>query len=1226
MNIIIRFGWPVSVGVGTSLALSFRNMGICINFIYAAMKRFIVNKRNMLFVVIGILILGLTIYRTPIFISVGFPYAAKTLNSDQLIQKKNQSNATFVDRTLEKGLNFVHQQGDEQLAGIDESLGSGACAADFNNDGWVDLFLVNGSGHTHYYGKQYWWQSSQGNALFLNNKGQGFQDATSASGLDKTIWGMGCLTGDFDNDGDVDLLVTGKDIRSFYKNNGNGTFTDVTQESGIASEFWSTSAAAADFNGDGLLDIYIGNFIDFKKGKKTFEANSQFTFEKKNIFDSSLYEAQPNQLYLNVGGLKFKDITALAGVVDSDGRTLDVSWQDINRDALPDLLVTNDRGTGSNAFFLNKDGEHFEPGGQALGHRSALGNRGISSGDLDNDGDIDLIIASTIGESTVALINEQFTEEKNIPLSKYKDQGREIGIGINQFLHLSAWSTLVQDFNNDGSNDVFIASGHLEPDPDTAKVTQGQPKQFLYNTGSGYFADGTISAGIALQDTQSARGSVYADFDNDGDVDVYIAHNNDLGQYLANESPKKHWLGLKLIGTKSNRDGVGAEVQLMSANGSQMRSVVSGEGFLSDSDKRIIFGLGDEAKIDQIIIKWPSGHKQVVRTVQADHYWLVEENHDDVHELPIAPAVSTPGQNLRLKLGVDQAGIRAKYVRMLGRSKLDDKVLSELAIASKDDNLLVRREVIEAVSRSNSAQGLDLLTRGLDDMETSNVIAAIEGLRLYEDETSIRWLLRMFSHKEPTVKIALADCFAFFFQEEEAVVYRKYLAVPHLIRLLDDPEPKVRIAATRALANAERFRGVHSLLEHLNDSDPAARAEIVRALGLIRQGIALPNLIHLISDDTQPVHVIANIFIALKRLGDKAVTKQLTSFVTGQESFEWVPVEKRLDVLADLLAQFDELAVFDSEQLKQLAHLAIDKLPSNSASTAKTIDLTQRLIAIRQHLTDPGSVAWLDRQTHVSQGSIRALAFQAVYSQRQAERISILRRAWSDQELSINQWAVKELLREKIALSIDDYRRIIANPEFRSIALQVWLEDGFPAEPSMLAEALHSVFLSGTENKHSENSVGGKPMPSPGEEKIAKALSNQQLALLKSICFSADVELQAFCPLILFAKNATEYRSMALALLHDPVYSIALRQAVLSHYGVDFDQNAINELYAITQIKKDPLRNAAIQKLFSFNSDSLIEFANKVAGNVSEDSEIRFQAIEFLIRRGRPEAQEVLYR
>ncbi len=1176
---------------------------------------FIANKFGILFFVFFIAIIGLIIYRTPVLIPVGFPYAVKTIDSDQLVQKKQPLNVIFVDRTLEKGLNFSHQQGDEQLAGIDDTLGSGACAADFNNDGWVDLFLVNGSGHTRYYGQQYWWQSFQGNALFLNERGQEFRNATSASGLHKKIWGMGCLAGDFDNDGDADLLITGKESRLLYKNKGDGTFTDITMESGLASQFWSTSAASADFNGDDLLDIYIGNFIDFKKGQKTFEANSQFTGDKKNTFDSSLYAAQPNQLYLNLGGLKFKEIAAQAGVINSDGRTLDVSWQNINDDALPDLLVTNDRGTGSNMAYLNSDGKHFEPGAQALGLRSALGNRGISSGDVDNDGDIDLVLASAPGESTIALIQESAIAGKNTSLAHYKDHAREMGIGGNQFLNLSAWTTIIQDFNNDGFNDVFIAAGQLEQDPDAAKVSQGQPKQLLLNTGNGYFTDVTASAGIALQDMQSARGSVSADFDNDGDVDLYIAHNNDLGQYLVNESPKKHWLGLKLTGTKSNRDAVGAVVQLTTANGKQIRSVVSGEGFLSDSDKRIIFGLGDEDKIDQLIINWPGGRKQTINSIPVDHYWLIEENNNKIDELPVTSAVNTPSQHLRLKLGVEQAEIRARYIRMLGQAEHPEQIFPELIIAAKDNNAPVRREVIAVVSRINTFQGLSLLIQGLEDKDASNVVAAIQGLQHYEDETTIRWLLRLFSHKDPAVKIALADCFGFFFQEEEAVVNRKYLAVPYLIRLLDDAEPKVRISAARALANAERFRGVHSLLDHLNDADLSVRAEMVRTLGLIRQTKASSQLTHLLSDDTQPSLVIANSFIALKRLGDETVSKTLESFIMGDDKFDTIPVEKRLDVLADLLDQADDITIFDTEQLNGLAHRAFDQFSPNTESTTKSTNLTGRWIAILQLMNDQASIDWLSRQTQSLQGSIRASAFQAVFLRKPADRNSILHKAWLDQDLSINQWAIEALLHEKNRLSREDYRRILANPRFRSIALRSWSKTGFPTEPSMLVDAVNTIFLpeTGTENIYLKHDAPGKPL-------------NQQLTDLEQLCFSASIELQDFCPMILFSKNTPEHHRIALKLLHDPTYSITIRQAVLNHYGIDFDLDAINELFTLAQAKKDPLRNLAIRKLLSFNDDSLLEFANKIAGNVAEDSAVRFQAVEFMVRQAHPEAQEILYR
>lgn len=1176
------------------------------------------NKYRILFVVFSIAIISLIVSRTPIQIPNGFPYSAKTIPTDQMPQNTNQLQVTFVDRTLEKGLNFVHQQGDEQLAGIDETLGSGACAADFNNDGWVDLFLVNGSGHTRYYGKEYWWQKSQGNAMFFNVGGQSFKDVTIEAGLDKKIWGMGCLATDFDNDGNVDILVTGKETKLLYKNNGNGAFTDYSQESGLTGDYWSTSAAAADFNNDGLVDIYIGNFIGFKKGNKTFEANSQFASEKKNTFDSSLYEAQPNQLYLNVGGLKFKEIALEVGVNDLDGRTLDVSWQDMNSDGLPDLLVTNDRGTGSNTAYLNKGNQHFEAGGQSLGLRSALGNRGISSGDLNKDGDMDLLIASNIGENTVALIKEQSSEGKY----SYKDRSRENGIGANQFLNLSAWSPLVQDFNNDGYNDVFLIAGLLEPDADTGKVTQGQPKQILLNTGKGSFTDMTANAGIALSDTQSGRGGVAADFDNDGDIDVYIAHNNDLGQYLANESPKKHWLGIKLIGKLSNREALGARVQLVTTQGTQAKTLVSGEGFLSDSDKRLVFGLGDEAKIDHLKINWPSGKQQIISSISADQYWLIEEGSNEVKALHAEPA-ELPSLSLRLKLGIDQPGIRSRYLNMLTQTKLDDLAWQELTIAAKDPDSKIRHDVITAVAHENSIQGLKLLTQSLEDKDSANVVAAIAGLQLYEDENSIRWLLRLFSHPDSAVKIALANSFAYFFQEEEAVEYRKYLAVPYLIRLLDDPEPQVRVAAAKALANAERFRGVHVLLEHMQDSDSEVKAEIIRTLGLIRQTQAITPIRALLLDETQPPQVIANAFIALKRMGEDNVLQTLNSFAMGQKPYKAIPIEKRVQVLAELTSKDQEVVVLDAGQLNSIVQALFNKYSASKFQPQLAERLSLCWIEILRHFPDKLAMDWLDKQTHSSSSVIRNSAFPAEFALNQPERLAILQRAWSDQDVSIKKWALNELVQQKIPLTLEDYQKILASTELQAIASQIWSQPGYLLQPELLQKGL-SPNMSGTiDNKQSN----AKLSAATAAKNALVAQQNQPPLSLDTICTNSEAQSQKFCSLLVFSENTPEHQAIAKKLIQNTDLDISLRQEILNRYDSQFDADAINVLYALAQLKTDPMHNNIIVKLFSLEAgSSLTGFAEKVANNTAEKAEIRFQAIDYLTRQGQTTAREILYR
>ncbi|MDT4330401.1 FG-GAP-like repeat-containing protein [Methylomonas sp. MED-D] len=1135
--------------------------------------------------VLLVALLGAVIFLTPVDIPDGFPFRAEAIPTSKLVKAAHPSAATFADRTWESGLMFSHQQGDEHLAGIDESLGSGACAADFNNDGYVDLFLVNGSGQTRYYGKAYWWQQAEGNALFLNEGGR-FRNATEESGLVRTIWGMGCLAVDLDNDGNTDLLVTGKDGNLLYRNSGAGRFVDVTADAGFAGDGWATSAAAADFNRDGLLDLYVGQFVDFEKGKKTFEANSQFVGEKKGVFDASLYPALPNRLYLNDGGFKFREIAEAAGVRDADGRTLDVSWQDLDSDGWPDLLVSNDRGTGSNSAYLNRSGERFEAGGQALGLRSALGNRGIASGDLDGDGRGDLAVASAAGENTVALIRETAADGSE----HFKDKAKENGIGANRYLSLSGWSPLIHDFNNDGFDDLLLAAGHLEPDPDTARISQGQAKQLWLNDGNGQFVDAGSEAGLALKDAQSARGAVAADFDNDGDIDVYVSHNNDLGQFLANESPPRHWLGLKLVGEKSNRDAVGAVVRVYAAGRVRIKSVLSGEGFLSDSDKRLVFGLGDTAAVERLEIAWPSGLRQTLHPTVIDRYWLIREGSDELVALGGSQSGPPVRPQLRLKLGADRPELRIRYLHLLEHRQSEADIWPELTAGARDPEPAVRRAAIDIAARAGNGRGLGLLIQSLEDSEPANAVAAVAGLRSLEDEASVRWLLRAFSRESAEVKIALADTFAYFFQEEEAVVYRKYLAVPYLIRLLEDAEPSVRVAASRALANAERFRGVHALLAGLSDSDASVRAEFVRALGLIRQTEASPKLAKLLTDETQESQVVANVFVALKRLGDTENAGRLSDYIGGRGDFSGLAQDKRLATLECLLALGDEAAVFNADEINSLVRESFGRTkPTETA-------LRARWISIWRYVADPAGSAWLVAQTRAAEADIRTRAFSALSTQNPRDT-ELLRQAWRDPDESIRRWALIELLKRKIDLARDEYQSILKSSDWREVAVDAWMEQGLPGDSSRLLEALSAVFP-----------MAGKP------------------ATLASVCGNSDMRIQALCPVLLLADSNAESRRLAGQLLADRSTALSLRQAVLARLTPVFEPDALNVVFALAQAKKDPLRHAAIEKLLTFDGESLVAFARKIADNPSEDPEIRFLAVEFLLRNGDQAALDILYR
>lgn len=1093
----------------------------------------------------------------------------------------------WSDRTLEKGLHFVHQQGDEHLAGLDESLGAGACAADFDNDHWVDLFLVNGSGQTRHYGKPYWWQQGQGNALFHNDHGIGFSNVTSGSGLDKTIWGMGCVASDFDNDGDMDLLVTGLGSNLLYRNEGQGHFVDVTQGSGLYQDGWSTSAAVADINGDGLLDIYIANFIDFRKGSKTFEANSQFYGFKPVTFDAGLYPATASKFYLNQGGLKFREVGEAFGISDKSGRTLDVSWQDFNEDGRADLWLANAGGSGSELLYLNEEGQGFRAADRALAWHGASDHHAIASGDLDQDGHIDVMLAGS-GEQLPLVLSRRVSEGG---LIRIKDLASDWNIAEVSAAHLSIWSPVINDFDNDGDEDVLFACGLVEPDADAPKLSLGQGKRLLMNLGHGRFIDSGTSLGSVLSDRQSARGVAAADFDNDGDIDLYISHNNDPGQYLQNESPQQHWLGLKLTGATVNRDAIGAEVRVKTSLGEQVKVIRSGEGFLSDSDKRLVFGLGAQTTIDEVVITWPGGRRQQLRIVAVDRYWRVEEGQE-----PVAIADSRPTQNHPSDWGADDPRARIAYLTLWLQhgQAADARIWRDLALAIDDAELEVRHFAIDAAAHFQSPAGLSILVHALDDHDTDIVLAALNGLRDYEDEASMRWLLRLFMHADTRVRVAVADVFAHFFREEEALIQRKYLAVPYLIRLLDDPYAIVRAAAASALGSAERFRGFHALQAHLTDPDSGVRAEVIRSLGLIRQVQVGPQLAALLQDPQQPAQVLANALIALKRLGYEASSQALEDFFLAHEPFQALALEKRLSVLLQILVQEEESSVFDAKWLRSIAHALL-----HQSEQQDSLALTRSWCEIFTRMPDDIGQHWLEKQRHSSSSSIRLAAYRAL-SKNQSEYYA--RQAWIDSDVSIRQWALEMLLRNEARLSINDYRLILAQPLLRTRALRIWGEQGVNIPTGILIQSLLGL---------------------PSSSDIAVRSSDRRDKLIK-LCWGQNPIWQEFCPLLVSAESAPMHREIAARILLDSTLSFEMRHAVLMHDELVFDPQRVNSLYVLATRKKDPLRAEAIEHLLASDNEAVTGLARQLAYDAAEPALIRLQAIAFLLRSGHSEALELL--
>lgn len=765
----------------------------------------------------------------------------------------------------------MHRQGGEKINGLDEVIGAGACALDFDADGWTDLFVVGGSGQSRYYGRSEWWQIPHGNVLYRNLGGR-FVDVTLDAGIQSSGWGMGCVAADLDNDGDQDLFLTQMGRNTLLRNNGDGSFSDATAESGIDGDLWSTSATVADYDGDGLLDIYVVNYLRYHKSYRTYETLSEFRSDLAPQFDSQLYDSAPNQLLRNLGHLRFRDVTRSVGLEDASGRGLAAIWSDLNDDGRPDLLVANDAGT-PNVVFINQGKGVFDSQAQALGLNVAEGTAGVTSGDIDNDGDVDVIVSSGAGLPPRLFINGDSgmlarsptaREPKKLGTTRFRDGARELGAGDESTAAFHGWGVEVADLNNDGWLDVLFANGLLTPDRLAPRLPQGQPNQLWTNPGASYRFGQAAPVPVSLPGRASGRGMVLADFDNDGDVDTYLTHNNGLGQLLTNQSLPRHWLGISLQGSDSNRDGIGARVVVEAGGQQQLRESGPANSFLSSSDRRIHFGLGDQDSVQRLTVHWPDGTRTVIDDPPIDRYLLIRQNQADAEALHL-PGIAPPGE-LRLALGEHSPDLRMRYLELLGNSNRTDIVLAELAAALDDPSQQVRLRAVELLGEMRDASVLALLTQATDDSSPVVRVAAIRALYPYEEETATRWLIHALQDPAWQVRCAAAEAFGFYFREEEAVVIQKYLAVPGLIRMLDAEQAQARECAAQALGDAEHFRAVEPIISLLDDKSTAVRIEAAKALGLIRHQAPVPALRKVLMDMNQAPSVRAQSLIALKRL------------------------------------------------------------------------------------------------------------------------------------------------------------------------------------------------------------------------------------------------------------------------------------------------------------------------------------------------------------------------
>ena len=524
---------------------------------------------------------------------------------------------SFVDRAGALGLTRIHTGGSPQKGYIVEAKGGGVAVIDFDNDGDQDLYWVNGATIAAP-------DQGGGNALYRND-GTQFADVGPALGASGRGWGMGATSADFDNDGDQDLYLTNLRHNTLYRNDviqspdGMLRFADIANRAGVAMPRWSTGAAWADFDLDGDLDLYVANYVEFATDAIE-RLGAQWQGVEVFVGPRSL-PAAPDVLYRNDGDEKFADVTVWARLNHpSPGYGLGVVFADGDGDGWPDIFVAND--SSPNFFYRNRGDGRFTD--QSLPARLAYGRggqiqagMGVAWGDADGDGRPDLFATHFEGEYNTLYRNEG---------GHYADVSAEAGLAAPSLAQVG-FGTSFFDSDNDGDLDLLVVNGHVYPQIDRAGSgsAYAQPDHLYENLGDGQFTlrPHTTAARVS-------RGAATVDYDDDGDLDLFISHLNDRPALLRNDGGNRHnWLGVKLTGTLSNRDGVGARVRLVAGDRAQFRDLLCGGSFLSSADKRLHFGLGSLSSIDTLEVHWPHRRIQRFSNIAVNRYLAIEEGTAD---------------------------------------------------------------------------------------------------------------------------------------------------------------------------------------------------------------------------------------------------------------------------------------------------------------------------------------------------------------------------------------------------------------------------------------------------------------------------------------------------------------------------------------------------------------------------------------------------------------------
>ena len=520
---------------------------------------------------------------------------------------------TFADATAAAGINFIHNSGRAGQKFLPETMGSGGAFVDLNGDGWPDIVLVNSRD----------WKPRPGkrslSALYRNNGNGTFTNVTAASGLDVEMYGMGIAAGDFDNDGRDDLYITSLEGDRLFHNEGNFKFRDVTKASGIVNAHFGTSAAWLDYDRDGKLDVFVANYVQWTAAADVY---CSLDGTNKSYCTPESYKGTPSKLFHNLGAGKFEDVTGKAGVGDPTSKSLGIAVLDYDGDGWPDIFVAND--TQPNKLYRNNGNGTFTEKGVAAGvafseDGVARGAMGADAADYDRSGRPHLLVGN--------FANQMLALYRNEGNGLFVDEAPSSTVGRASLLSL-AFGVFFFDYDLDGQQDIFAVNGHIEEEIARVqpKVLYKQIPLMFRNLGKGRFDSVGASLGAAFNVPQVGRGAAYGDYDRDGDLDILLINNQGPARLLRNDGGNKnHWLTIRTVGTKANRDGIGAVVRVESASGVQTQTVHSGSSYCSQSDLALTFGLGPDTTVKSVDVVWPSGTKDRVTGVAANQFVRLQE-------------------------------------------------------------------------------------------------------------------------------------------------------------------------------------------------------------------------------------------------------------------------------------------------------------------------------------------------------------------------------------------------------------------------------------------------------------------------------------------------------------------------------------------------------------------------------------------------------------------------